>query len=131
MAAAAATLTLKLSFYNGQIVPSGSTLETYKELTAQDNILLLILTAGVTLASLISIFLYKNRKQQFRIVLLSLLISVVNLVLFFLETKKFVPGKGNFTLTSAIAFAIPIFLILALRGIRKDDKLVKSLDRLR
>lgn len=93
--------------------------------------LLLILTAGLGLASLISIFLYKNRKQQFRIVLLCLVISIINLVLFFVETRKYVVGEGNFDLTAAIAFAVPIFLFLALRGIRKDDKLVKSLDRLR
>lgn len=131
LAAAAAFLTLKFSFYSGNIIAAGSSSRTYAALTAQGNMLLLILTAGLGLASLISIFLYKNRKQQFRIVLLCLVISIINLVLFFVETRKYVVGEGNFDLTAAIAFAVPIFLFLALRGIRKDDKLVKSLDRLR
>jgi len=34
-------------------------------------------------------------------------------------------------LTAIFAIVVPILLILAMRGIRKDEKLVKSLDRLR
>lgn len=131
LAAAAAFLTLRLSFYGGNYINTETNVKTYQSLTAQSNVFLTILTAGLGLAALISIFLYKNRKQQLRIVMLCLLVSIVNIVLFFLETRKFVAGEGNYDLTAAIAFAVPIFLILAIRGIRKDDKLVKSLDRLR
>jgi hypothetical protein len=35
------------------------------------------------------------------------------------------------TLGAVIYFAIPVFLLLALWGIRKDEKLIKSMDRLR
>jgi hypothetical protein len=90
-----------------------------------------ILSAGVGLAALITIFLYKNRKQQMRILLIVLLASVVNIILLFLESRKFVAGEGNYDLTAAFALVVPIFLILAMRGIKKDEKLVKSLDRLR
>jgi hypothetical protein len=34
-------------------------------------------------------------------------------------------------LTSLLAFAIPVFLVFAARGIWKDEQLVKSVDRLR
>jgi hypothetical protein len=129
LAAAAAFLTLRFSFYSGNIIEG--TTKTFKYLTAQSNILLTILSAGVGLAALICVFLYKNRKQQSRIVLLTLLVSIVNLILFFVESRKFVAGEGNYDLTAAIAIAVPVFLILAMRGIRRDDKLVKSLDRLR
>jgi hypothetical protein len=130
LAAAAAFLTLKFSFYSGNFLADGAA-KSFQYLTARSNILLTILSAGVGLAALISIFLYKNRKQQSRIVLIALLVSIVNLVLFFVESRKYVAGEGNYDLTAAIAFAVPVFLILAMRGIRKDDKLVKSLDRLR
>jgi hypothetical protein len=43
--------------------------------------------------------------------------------------KKFT--SGNMALTSVFALAIPVFLLLAISGIWKDEKLVKSLDRLR
>jgi glucan phosphoethanolaminetransferase (alkaline phosphatase superfamily) len=131
LAAAAAFLTLRFSFYSGNMLNVETNTKAYHLLTAQSNILLTILTAGAGLAALISIFLYKNRKQQFRIVMLTLLVSVINIVLFFLESRKYVAGEGNYDLTAALAFAVPVFLILALRGIRKDEKLVKSLDRLR
>jgi hypothetical protein len=39
--------------------------------------------------------------------------------------------EGNFDLTSLISIAIPILLLLAGRNIYKDEKLVKSMDRLR
>ena len=56
-------------------------------------------------------------------------IAVINIIIYFSEVKKFV--SGNMSLTAILAFAIPIFLVLAVNGIYKDEKLVKSLDRLR
>jgi hypothetical protein len=105
--------------------------KAFISLTAQSNLLLLILTAGVGIASLIAIFLYKNRKMQMRITLITLLVSLLNLGLYFAETQKYVPGEGKFDLSAVFAIFIPILLFLAIRGIRKDEKLVKSLDRLR
>lgn len=130
LAAAAAFLTLQFPFYSGQIVEQGQP-KQYIAFTAQNNMLLLILTAGLGLASLIAVFLFRNRKLQMRIILIALAVSVLNLVLYFLQTKKFIPAESNFSLAAILALAIPIFLILAARGVRKDEKLVKSLDRLR
>jgi uncharacterized protein DUF4293 len=127
LAAAAAFASLQFPFYNG-LIEAGKPL-VY--VTGQSNLLLLILTAGVGLASLIAIFLYKNRKLQSRIALIALLVSIINLVLFFMQTQKYLPGQGNYNLTAIFAIVIPIFLIMAMRGIKKDEKLVKSLDRLR
>jgi glucan phosphoethanolaminetransferase (alkaline phosphatase superfamily) len=130
LAAAAAFCSLQFSFYSGNMIAANQA-KSFAVLNAQSNLLLLILSAGAGIASLISIFLYKNRKTQLRIVLVTLLVSILNLVLFFMQTKKFVPGEGNYNLTAIFAIIVPIFLILAMRGIRKDEKLVKSLDRLR
>lgn len=130
LAAAAAIATLKFPFYGGKrINAAANSLNEY--FSAQNNLLLLILTAGVALLALISIFLYKNRKLQFRLTVISLIVSLVNLVLFILETKKFVPEQSSYNVTSLLAVVVPIFLFLAVRGIRRDEKLVKSLDRLR
>jgi hypothetical protein len=130
LAAAAAFCSLKFSFYSGNLIAENQP-KTFVSLTAQSNLLLLILTAGVGIASLIAIFLYKNRKMQLRIVLLTLLVSILNLGLYFAETQKFVPGEGKYDLTAVFAIFIPILLFFAIRGIRRDEKLVKSLDRLR
>lgn len=130
LAAAAAFCSLQFSFYSGNMIAANQA-KSFAVLNAQSNLLLLILSAGVGIASLISIFLYKNRKTQMRIVLIALLVSIINLVLFFTQTKKFVPGEGNYNLTAIFAIVVPVFLILAMRGIKNDEKLVKSLDRLR
>lgn len=129
LAAAAAAASLQFSFYSGYL--AADAVKSIVYVTGQSNLLLLVLTAGVGLAALISIFLFKNRKQQLRIVSLTLVVSLINLVLYYLQIKKFVPGQGSFSLGALCAILVPIFLLLSMRGIRKDEKLVKSLDRLR
>jgi hypothetical protein len=73
--------------------------------------------------------MYKNRKQQIWLTVGALGLSLINIILYFSELKKFI--SGNMALTSVFALAIPVFLLLAINGIWKDEKLVKSLDRLR
>ncbi len=124
LAGAASIATLKLSFYsnnNGKVVNP--------ELTGSTSFLILILAVAVALTAFIAIFLYKNRKKQMQVTLLGLLLQIVTLVMYFLQVKNYEPG--NFTLTSVVSFIIPVFFILAWLGIRKDEKLVKSMDRLR
>lgn len=124
LAGAASLATLKLSFYsnnNGKVVEP--------ELTGSSNFLILLLAVAVALVAFAAIFLYKNRKKQMQVTLLGLLLQVVVLVIYFVQVKNYEPG--NFTLTSVVSFIIPVFFILAWLGIRKDDKLVKSMDRLR
>jgi hypothetical protein len=130
LAAAAAFLSMQFPFYSGNIIDAGQA-KHFAYFTAKSNTLLTILTAGVGIAALVAIFLFKNRKQQFRLVLITLLVSVINLVLFFTQARTFVPGEGNYNLTAVFAIIVPVFLIMAMRGIRRDEKLVKSLDRLR
>jgi Domain of unknown function (DUF4293) len=130
LAAIVSLLTLKFSFYAGNVadtsVPAG---KKWMELTGVNNFLILVLTVAITVISLIVIFLYKNRMLQLRLTILTIVISLLNLYLYFNETKKF--AEGNILLTSVLSFIIPIFLVLAARGIYRDEKLIKSADRLR
>ena len=128
LAAAACFLTLKLPFYNGNVVQSDQT-RRFEHLTAMSNIVLMILTFLLGIGIVILIFLFKDRKLQLKLTMLAVVLSVVNIVLFFSQIKKFV--EGSFDLTSPIVFMVPVFLILATRGIYKDEKLIKSLNRLR
>ncbi|HEX4958693.1 MAG TPA: DUF4293 family protein [Lacibacter sp.] len=124
LAATAAILSLQFPFYSGVSGPS-----TYTPLTGLSNFMILILTVAVALAGLVAIFLYKNRKLQIQLSLSGLLLQLIVLVLYFLETKKFT--EGNFALSSILTFIIPVLFILAWMGIRKDEKLIRSMDRLR
>lgn len=89
---------------------------------------LMILTGISLLLSLFTIFIYKNRKLQFRLCLGGILLSVLIIVLYFVEIKNL---SGSISLSSIFVFAILIGYLLAAVGIRKDEKLVKALDRLR
>ena len=100
-----------------------------KNWKAGSNFFLLILTGASVLISAITIFLYKDRKTQLKLAIAGILISVVLLILYFVQLKKFT--NGNFALTAIFVFAILIGYIMAARGIWKDEKLVKSLDKLR
>lgn len=128
LASACAFLSLKFSFYTG--IKATETGEAYTALTGRDNLLLTILTVAVGIAALIMIFLYKDRKRQLWLTVVTTILSIANIVLYFKEVALYKPG-GDFALTAVLTFVIPFFLILAIRGIYRDDKLVKSLDRLR
>ena len=121
--------TLKISFFSGNIIVDN--VKQFQRFTAMGSIVLMILTVGVGIASLFLIFLYKDRKLQMKISLAVLVVSLLNIFLYYLQTKNFVTSEWAFDIPCIISLAIPVFLILALRGIYKDEKLVKSVDRLR
>ena len=128
LAALCAALTFKFPFYTGNKLNT-SNVQIYEKLVASSNFLLLIFTAGLTVGTIIIIFLYKNRKQQMWLTVVAAALAVINIIIYFTELKKYV--SGNMSLSAIFAFAIPVFLVLAVNGIWKDEKLVKSLDRLR
>lgn len=130
LAAICAVLTMKFSFYSGNIEVPGQPV-SFQYLTASFNIWILILTVVITCISAIDIFLYKNRKLQGRLAILGFLLSILNIFLYLKQIHRFVDQQGSHTISSVFVFVIPIFFFLAWRGIYRDQKLVKSLDRLR
>ncbi|GIV33961.1 MAG: membrane protein [Chitinophagales bacterium] len=95
-----------------------------------NNFVILLLTALVTAGgSLLIIFLYKNRPFQIKagwvLILLHLLLMGILGYWFFSQTGlAYLPA-------TVIPLISLIFQILAIRGVRKDEALVKSMDRLR
>lgn len=128
IAVVCAILTYQLSFFSG-IKISENNIKNFEALNASTNIIIMLLTGITALISFIAVFLFANRKLQLRLTIVAILASVGNLVVYFLETAEF--AEGNILLTAIFAFVIPFFLVLAARGIWKDQKLVKSMDRLR
>lgn len=124
LAATASLLSLKFSFYSG--IKENN---VFTQLNGLSVFALLILSVAVALLALATIFLFKNRKLQMQLSLLGFLLQVIAVVVYFLEIKKFV--EGNYALTAVLTLMIPVFFILAWMGIRKDEKLIKSMDRLR
>lgn len=98
-------------------------------------IALTIATVILSLIPFITIFLFKNRKLQIKLCYLSI-VSVLGFSFWLVQTAK--QALGEVTLQSenyGLGVILPslsvFFVILALRGIRKDEKLIKSADRLR
>ena len=123
-----AALTYKFPFYTGNIIGKDN-VQRYVKLVASSNYIILILTAGFIAGTIAIIFMYKNRKHQLWLTVVAACLSVINLIIYFSEVKKF--SSGNMSLSAIFAIAMPILLVLAINGIRKDEKLIKSLDRLR
>ena len=128
LAAIFAFLTFKLPFYSGSRIIKNIRQPDVR-LDAASQILILILTGIVILLCFIAIFLYKNRKRQLTLTVINCILSIVLIVLYFLEIQKF--ETGIISLSCLFTLAVPIFLFLAARGIWRDEKLIKSLDRLR
>jgi len=88
----------------------------------------------IPLVSLAAIFLFRKRKIQMGLAIFVIILSAGLSVLTFLCSYNIISKfKSGITpgLNMALPFLILIFAILAYRGIRKDDRLVKSYDRLR
>jgi len=100
----------------------------------------------LSLLTLLALFMYKNRRRQIifcRISLIFHLLVIAGMYSFYYGGKSFladtivIPEGETATITLSLAAGfyliiatIPL-LLLAIRGIRNDEKLVKSLDRLR
>jgi hypothetical protein len=124
--------TFELGFYTSYLKDGGSA-----TLTASSTPNILVYMAVILLAVICfgTIALFKNRPLQSRLCLLGIVLSIALLVLEDHQTDvaRAMPNfsKGNWSLGIALPILIIVALILAMRGIRKDQKLVKSLERLR
>lgn len=127
LAAVFAFLTFKLPFYQGAVLQA--TANVKPEVDAQSTIWLTIVAALTGALAFINIFFFNNRKLQLRICVFGIILGVVLIALCFMEMTKF--SSGSIALSCIIYFAIIAFYILAANGISKDEKLIKSMDRLR
>jgi hypothetical protein len=126
LAAVFAFLTFKLPFYQGAVFQADI---TKPAVDAQSTIWLTIVAALTGALAFINIFFFNNRKLQLRLCVFGIILALGLIALCFMEMTKF--SSGSIALSSVIYFAIVAFYILALNGIRKDEKLIKSMDRLR
>jgi len=125
LASICAFASVKLPFYFGSIEIPGPTIT----ITPYDNFMLLVFVIATALMGLVTIFLFSNRSLQIKMCIVGLVLSLANLMHYFLYMKNF--KTGGLSLYSILSFLVPVFFILAIRSIYKDQKLLKSLDRLR
>lgn len=89
---------------------------------------------AASIIAFISIFSFKNRLTQMKLGALNALIMAATLGISFYHIYQYDPlvdGQGSITTGFYLPAAAMILNILANRFIRKDEKLVRSVDRLR
>lgn len=128
LAAACAALSFKFSFYSGNKIGKNN-LPSLEQLVASSTFFLLVLAVILIAETTAAIFMYKNRNQQLWLTVSTLLVSLLNLGVYFSQIKNY--SNGTLSFTAILVVAIPVLLSFAIRGIWKDEKLVKSLDRIR
>lgn len=130
LAAFATGLLFKLPVFAGTLA-TGET----KELLVGQNYLLFVVTAVLVLFPLMAIFLFKKRSTQKALIWVSILLQLVFVGLIWMEVNDFAAAgafKSSIYKPGAILPIVAIvLLVLAYRGIRKDEKLIKSADKLR
>ena len=88
-------------------------------------ILLIILTVSI-------IFMYKKRMLQNRLTAISLLLNLGLIAgMFFYSDHVAKDATVNFEVGSYIVLVPLVFLVLAIRAIRRDEMKIKAADRLR
>jgi hypothetical protein len=123
--------TVGLEGSEGYFILNGSGLKN-DNLGMTTNYPLLISNIAAALVSVANIFNFRNRKLQIRLIWINILLLAGLGVWIFLLAKSVIGLKvldiemGVFVIPVAI-----IFLFLALRGVKNDEKLIRSADRLR
>ena len=96
---------------------------------AQDDTKIFVLTSAGAIFSFLGLFMFKNRKFQMKLIRLTVLIEMIIGIRIFILFNKFEVVINN-NLLFLLAFTL-IVLIMAYRGVKKDDDLVRSVDRIR
>ena len=100
---------------------------------AKDSLLFLGLFLGSAVLALIAIFMFKNRQLQFVLGRLNIILNFF-LLGFFVYQSLNLSGETSVS-EKGIGMFLPIvsivLLVLANKAIKKDEDLVKSVDRLR
>ena len=110
--------------------------DTVKYLRVSDHYPSLLIALVMTALPLVTIFMYKKRRQQIAMTFVSVL-AIGSFITMSLNRvtgiSKLVPAPTDESYRAAAILPVIaiIFLLMAIFGIRKDDKLVKSVDRLR
>lgn len=93
-----------------------------------------VLIILIPIISLVTIFVFKNRKIQMRLAMFLMILCTL-MVFALIHGSIIIISKFGATITPGFKMILPLVMlilsVLAYLGIKKDDHLVKSYDRLR
>lgn len=121
---------------NSRIIKVTGVYEQINNQTVQTEpfLLLTIATAILGILPIILIFQYKNRKRQATLIY-SLVVILIAYSFWISQTVKSFANTtleiSNYNIGAGLSSVAVLFLILAGKAVMRDEKLVKSVDRLR
>ena len=128
--AIAAFATYTLTLYIGKIADNSA-----KVFQLADDFFLVIIIIALGILAIICLFLFKNRKLQFKLSVFGVIFSIGFLFLEYARVESFKKDNliqsGSYQVGALLPLVMVIFFFMAARGIYKDERLVKSMDRLR
>jgi glycerol-3-phosphate acyltransferase PlsY len=130
LAGIAGLLTYKLPLWEGILQDN-----SVKSFIGPESLLLFAVIIATCLLGFVTIFLYKNRSLQKNLAFVGMVLSVAIIAMEYFIVEDF-KSLQNFK-TSAWKFGaimpglMLVFFVMAYQGIRRDEKMIKSLERLR
>ena len=128
--AIAAFATYTLTLYIGKIAGGAE-----KVFQLADDFVLVIIIIALGILAIICLFLFKNRKLQFKLSVFGIIFSIAFLFLEYFKVEEFKKDNliqtGSYQIGALLPLIMVIFFFMAARGIYKDERLIKSMDRLR
>jgi len=120
--------------YYAHIMTAGQ--DTISHLKVNDHYPSLLLVLVIIAIPLICIFLFKDRKKQIRMSAFALVANAGFISMMLMRVNQYnqtlpTPTQGSYGIGAVLPFVAVILVGLAIGCIRKDEKLVKLLDRLR
>ena len=110
--------------------------DTITYVRINDRFPLMMLALACIVLPIATIFNFKKRKQQRTMVFFCLLANISFITTALMQVGNYtnktpVPTNGSYGAGIVLPVIAIIFLIMAIRGINKDEKLVRAADRLR
>jgi hypothetical protein len=108
---------------------------TIQAVSIRENLFLMAGAAVVTGISFLTIFLFKNRKLQKRLIILNILLIIglfiAQYYLIEIFKKEMSVVQGDWQMIAILPLFMLLFHVFAYRGIVADEKLLSSADRMR
>ena len=110
--------------------------DTLRMLRVTDHYPSLLVAVIIITLPFVTIFMYQQRKRQIRMSIMSI-VAVGSFITLMLSRVSGInklpvpPLNPSYGIGAVLPIVSLVFIVLAILGINKDEKLVKSMDRLR
>lgn len=106
-----------------------------KNFSIRESLILMFIVALSTIIPFITIFLFKSRSTQKKLIIANIILAIAVIAAEYLLIEQFKASfgivQGNWQLSAILPFFIILFNVFSYRGIIHDEKLLSSADRMR